>query len=525
MKDRVEIFDTTLRDGMQGTGINYTLKDKLEIAQRLDEAGIDYIEGGFPQSNEVEAAFFDRLKKHPLSQARLCAFGSTRKPGKKAAEDHQLAALLAAETPAVVVVGKTWKAHVTQVLGTSLQENLDMAAESVSYLKAQGREVIFDLEHFFDGWQDDPAYALQVLTVAAQAGADRLVLCDTNGGTLVPEVSRIVAEAVSHFGSRIGVHFHNDLGLGVANSLAGIEAGGRHVQGTINGWGERCGNANLCTIVPALHFKMDYPTSMGPHMDRFTELSRFVAEKANIIPDRRQPFVGEAAFAHKAGQHADVIAKAQNLMEHMDPALVGNTRRILLSSLAGKSTILQKMGQYGSFDKNSPEVAELTTLLKEKEKLGYEYEAAEASFELLILKVLRRHQGLFTLNNYHLESFKTFDEGSKTVGRIFLTADGRQYMGAATGLGPVGVLDNALRDALGQKCPWIKNIQLTDFSVRVLNAETGASQSSVRVFITLSDKERSWDTVGVSENIVEASWEALVDGYDYYAHLYASKTV
>ncbi len=501
---------------MQGTGVHFTLKDKLDIALMLDDMGLDYIEGGFPLSNDVEAAFFERLKKHPFQNAKLCAFGSTRKPHSRADQDPNIRAVLEAETPAVTVVGKTWKDHVLQVLKTSLEENLEMIFDSVSYLTQQGREVIFDLEHFFDGYKDDPDYALQVLQIAHEAGARVLVPCDTNGGVLAEEVAEIYQKICALYPGKIGSHFHNDLNLGVANSLASVREGSIHVQGTINGWGERCGNANLCSIVPILRYKMGFSTNMDSHLKDLTLLSRFVSEKANIIPDRRQPFVGEAAFSHKAGQHADVLLKNKSLMEHMDPALVGNNSQVLLSGLAGKGTIALKMNKFGQFDKSSPVVAEITTILKDKEAQGYEYEAAEASFELLILKVLQKFRPLFDLDNYHLESFKTFDTQSKTVGRIFVTVDGRRYMGAGVGIGPVGVLDAALRNALEPVYPFLNEITLTDFSVRVLNAEESHSEAKVRVFITSSTEEQSWDTVGVSANIVEASWEALVDSFNYY---------
>lgn len=525
--DQVFLFDTTLRDGMQGTGINYTLKDKLEIARRLDDIGIDYIEGGFPLANEKEASFFQHMKKEPLKRAKLAAFGSTRKPGNKAVDDPNLKALLGAETPVVVVVGKAWTLHVDHVLSTTAEENLVLIDESIRLLKGEGRHVIFDLEHFFDGWKSHPDYSRQVVEVALAAGADWLVPCDTNGGTLVDEVTKAYQFLTGLPGTKgkLGVHFHNDLGLGVANSLAGVIAGARQVQGTINGWGERCGNANLCSIAPSLTLKLPYRTNLD--LNRLTELSRFVSEKANMIPDRRQPFVGEAAFSHKAGQHADVLVKAASIqkdgfthggmMEHMDPALVGNTRRILLSELAGKSTVALKLGKFGVFDKASKEVAELTKILKEKENAGYEYEAAEASFELLVLKVLGRYQPLFELDNYHLESYKTWDRDSQTVGRIFITAQGKRSMGAAVGVGPVGVLDKALRNGLEAAYPFVKKLTLTDFSVRVLNAGEASTDSKVRVFISWSDGESAWDTVGVHENIIEASWQALVDSFEYYA--------
>ncbi len=333
---KVLIFDTTLRDGMQGTGINYTLEDKVQIALAMDEFGIDYIEGGFPLSNRKESEFFRRMDREKLRHARIAAFGSTRKPGGTAATDPQITALLSAETPVVTVVGKTWKAHVKHVLQTTAEENLAMIQDSIGTLKRAGREVIFDLEHFFDGYKDDPAYALAVLRTGHEAGADCLVLCDTNGGTLPSEVSRIYrALPLDNLGP-IGGHFHDDTGNGVANSLAALEAGARHLQGTINGWGERCGNMNLCTLIPTLCLKLGVEAGVCANLKQLTSLSRFVAEKANIIPDKRHPYVGEAAFSHKAGQHADVISKAPELMEHIDGAEVGNERRVLLSELAGQ---------------------------------------------------------------------------------------------------------------------------------------------------------------------------------------------
>jgi len=515
----VTLLDTTLRDGMQGTGINFTLKDKIDVARRLDSLGVDYIEGGFPLANEKEKAFFEELKKEPLKNAKLAAFGSTRKPGSIAQKDPHILALLEAETPAVVIVGKAWAEHVEKVLGTTKEENLKMIEESIGFLVSQGREVIFDLEHFFDGYKSHSLYSLDILKAGTRAGAAYLVLCDTNGGTLCSEVQSILTALPQGELAPLGVHMHNDIGLGVANSLVGIEAGARHVQGTINGWGERAGNANLCAIIPNLQLKMPYSTAVGEKVRHLTELSRWVSEKANIIPDRRQPWVGSASFSHKAGQHVDVLAKAQDIMEHIDPSVVGNSRKILVSELAGKSTIVHKLRKYGDFEKNAPEVVQLTELLKAKESLGYEYEAAEASFELLILKTLGQFQSSFDLDNYHLEIFKTGEEPAKTVGRIFVTAQNKRRMGAGTGTGPVGVLDQAFRDALQGLFPFLDQIQLTDYSVRVLNAEQSAAEGKVRVFITSTDHQTSWDTVGVSENIVEASWEALVDSFEYYRHV------
>ncbi len=522
MEKRIYIYDTTLRDGMQGSEITYTLNDKLQIAQKLDEMEIDYIEGGFPLSNEKEAEFFKRVKKLNLHHARVVAFGSTRKPKSKAKEDPHIQALLTAETPTVIVVGKTWKEHVKYVLQTSYEENLEMIYDSIHYLKSEGREVFFDPEHFFDGYKDDPEYAIKVLETASQAGADVLVLCDTNGGTLPSEVYRIMKELPQERLKPLGGHFHNDSGTAVANSLAAIEAGAIQIQGTVNGWGERSGNANLCTLIPNICLKMKLHASVCKNLKHLTSLSRFVAEKANIIPDKRQPYVGEAAFSHKAGQHVDVLNKAAHLMEHIDGSLVGNERKILLSELAGKSTIVRKLSKYGNFDKSSPIVKELITKLKEAENKGYEYEAAEASFDLMMRKALEIYTPLLELQNYHLESYKTGDIPAKTVGRIFIRVNGKEVMGAAVGVGPVETLDKAIRDALEPFHPFLRTIKLTDYKVRVLNPEK-ATEAKVRVFVTSSDGKTSWNTVGVSRNIVEASWQALVDSMEYYYNNFVLK--
>lgn len=515
----IAIFDTTLRDGMQGLEISYSLADKLDIARRLDEFGIDYIEGGFPLANEKESAFFAECKKIQFRHAKIAAFGSTRKPGGQAKTDANIQAVLEADTPVVVIVGKSWLAHVEKVIGTSAEENLEMIADSIAYLKSEGRELIFDLEHFFDGYKDNPEYALKVLRTASSAGADVLVTCDTNGGVLPQEVYRIYAELPQEELAALGGHFHNDCGLAVANSLAAVEAGAVHIQGTINGWGERCGNANLCSIMPNLTIKMGRKASVSNHMNKLTELSRFVAEKANIIPDKRQPFVGIASFAHKAGQHADVILKAPKLMEHIDGSLVGNQRQVVLSGLAGKSTIVEKLRKYGKFDKNSQEVASLIRTLKVREVEGYEYEAAEGSFDLIVRKVIGKYRKLVDLKNYHLEAYKTGGIQSKTVGRLFLLDKEKELMGASVGIGPVQVLDAAMRDALHVHHPFLDNLRLVDYRVRVLNPES-ATAAKVRVFISSTDGNEEWTTVGVNENIIEASWEALVDSFEYYYNNY-----
>ena len=522
---QLQVFDTTLRDGMQGLEINYTLDDKLQIAHALDDFKIDYIEGGFPLANDKEAAFFEQVRKERFAHATVASFGSTRRPNGTADSDPHIRALLDAETAAVVVVGKTWKAHVEKVLKTDEEENLRMIHDSIQILKSEGREVIFDLEHFFDGYKDDPGYAVRVLETATEAGASTLVVCDTNGGTLPAEVARILGELPSESLAPLGGHFHNDCGTAVANSLAAVGSGAVQIQGTINGWGERCGNANLCVFVPNAVAKMGLRPACAEQLQHLTSLSRFVSEKANIIPDKRQPFVGAAAFSHKAGQHADVLAKADYLMEHIDSSVVGNARQILLSELAGKSTVVEKLAKYGRFSKSDDVVGELITVLKEKERQGYEYEAAEASFDLLALRVLGKYRPIVELRNYHLESYKARETPSKTVGRIFLQAQGRDLMGAAVGVGPVETLDAALRDALIPHHPYIEKISLTDYRVRVLNPEE-ATAAKVRVFITSTDHEgRSWDTVGVHENIVEASWEALVDSLEYYFNTFEASNL
>jgi len=480
---------------------------------------IDYIEGGFPLSSEKEAAFFSQIKKEKLKHAKITAFGSTRKPHGKAEKDVHIQALLDAETEAVIIVGKAWGAHVTQVLKTTYEENLAMIYDSISVLKKEGKEVFFDLEHFFNGYLADPGYALQVLKTGTEAGADALVLCDTIGGMLPSQITKIINELPLAGLKPIGVHCHNDTGTAVANTLAAIEAGAVHVQGTINGWGERCGNANLCVLIPNIFLKMKLDAAAGKELKHLTNLSRFMSEKANIIPDKRQPYVGDAAFSHKAGQHADVISKAPELMEHIDSSLVGNERKILLSELAGKSTIVAKLSKYGDFDKSSDTVQKLTDELKKLEKGGYEYEAAEGSFDLVIRKTLGIYKPLFSLNNYHLESYKFGEANSKTLGRILLSVNNKDIMGAAVMNGPVESLDHALRDALGELYPFIKRIKLIDYKVRVLNPES-ATSAKVRVFVTSSDAEKRWDTVGISENIIEASWQALVDSLEYYYNNY-----
>lgn len=521
----IQIYDTSLRDGMQGMQISYTLKDKIQITQSLDMSGIDYIEGGFPLANEKEAAFFTQVKKLNLSHSKIVAFGSTRKPHTDVNSDLHIRALLEAETTTVTIVAKSSSAHVKEIIQTDLEENIKMTYDSIKFLKEHDREVILDLEHFFDGTKLNFEYSLKILKAGTDAGADMLVLCDTNGGTLIHEVQSIMQQLPKKDLAPIGVHFHNDCDLGVANSLVGIEEGAIQIQGTMNGWGERAGNANLVSIIPNLVLKdKRYTTNCASKIAHLTSLSRFIADKANIIPDPRQPFVGHASFSHKAGQHADVILKNPYLMEHLLPEQVGNERYILLSELAGKSTIMAKLSKYGNYTKKDEVVNKLTQTLKRKEHMGFEYETAEASFELEIIKELKLYKSMFELRNYHLELFKSSKHSTKTVCRIFVYWNNIEVMGSAVGTGPVDTLDHALRHAISDVYPDIAKIKLTDYKVRVLNPENNTS-AKVRVLITSSTKDKDWATIGVHENIVEASWQALIDSYEYYFNIISKHTI
>ena len=511
----VAIYDTTLRDGMQGEKVTFTLEEKLAVAERLDTLGISYIEGGFPLANPKEEAFFREVRKLKFRKARLAAFGSTRRPGGKVGEDPHMLALLQAETPVVTIVGKSWTRHVTDVLRTDLDENLRMIEESAALLTQAGREVIYDAEHFFDGYFENPEYALKTLRAARNGGAAVVVLCDTNGGTITGPFLKTLQVVQAQKDLPFGVHLHNDTGMAVAHSVLAVEYGAQQIQGTLNGIGERTGNANLSTIIPNLVFKLGLPVVTEEEAARLTVVSRWVLETANLNPDERQPYVGLSAFAHKAGQHADVIQKNPELMEHLDGEKVGNGRRILLSELAGKSTLVHKLQPFGSFTKESPEINAITRLLKEREALGYEYEAAEGSFELLVLKVLGRYQPLFELLHYVVESFRSGEENVKTMARVRLLCGGRERAGAAVHPGPVAAIDLAFRDAMESQHAFIKEVKLLDYKVRVLAGDAGAK---VRVFSQFTDGAETWSTVGVSENIIEASWQAMVDAYEFKHH-------
>ena len=510
----IKIYDTTLRDGMQAEGVSFSVEDKLLVARKLDEFGIHYIEGGYPQSNPKEQEFFARVKKIKFANAKMVAFGSTRRANTKVEDDVCISALLDSDTPAVTMVGKSWDMHVTDVLRCSMEENLAMCAESVAYVKKQGREVIFDAEHFFDGYKNNPDYAMKVLQVAADAGADVLALCETNGGCLPHEIREITEAVCKEFGGiDIGIHCHNDTDCAVANSLASVYAGANHVQGTINGLGERTGNANLCTIIPNLSLKMDYETVAKEKLGSLTEVSRFVFEIANLSPASHMPYVGESAFAHKAGLHIDAIRKNEKTYEHINPEKIGNERRFLISELSGASNVLDKLERRKMV--TDKEVArKILKRVQELENEGYQFETAEASFDLLIKKEMGTYQKSFDLIKYHIGVERNSDKKMITEATVKLQVNGKTEHVVSEGDGPVNALDGALRKALEPSYPNLRNMNLIDYKVRVVNARAGTA-AKVRVVIESRDNEGLWGTVGVSENIVEASWRALVDSIEY----------
>jgi 2-isopropylmalate synthase len=513
----ISLYDTTLRDGCQGEDVSLTLADKLRVAERLDELGFDYIEGGWPGSNPRDEEFFREAKKLRLRHARITAFGMTRRAGASAGKDLNLRKLVEAETPVITIFGKTWQLHVLEDLKISRDENLEVIQDSVHHLRGHAGEVIFDAEHFFDGYKDDPAYALACLTAAASGGASTLVLCDTNGGnlpTFIADATRAAAAAVD---KPLGIHCHNDCELAVANSLAAVEAGAVQVQGTINGFGERCGNANLVSVVAGLELKLGYNTIGSDRLRRLTELSHFVYELANLPPRKSQAYVGQSAFAHKGGVHVAAVRKNPLTYEHIDPAAVGNVQRVLISDLSGKANILEKAEQFGvRVDSKDPKVQALLAQLKELENAGYQYEGAEASFELMMHRALNGHLRFFKLIGFRVidETYKGSElpssEGSVAV--EFL--DGRRAQAVAFGNGPVNALDQALREVLTKEYPQIASVELLDYKVRVLPGMAGTA-AKVRVLIESGDAHDRWGTVGVSHNVIEASWQALVDSIDY----------
>lgn len=512
---KVDIYDTTLRDGSQREGVSMSVADKLKIAEKLDEFGISYIEGGWPGSNPKDIDFFKRASKIRLKNARLCAFSSTRRPGVTAAEDHNLQALIEAKTGTVTIFGKSWDFHVHDALKTTLDENLSMIEESIAYLKSLGREVLFDAEHFFDGYKANPDYALRTITAAASGGADVIILCDTNGGLMPWELPVILAAVKERVKVPLGIHVHDDAGMATVNSLLAVREGITQIQGTINGYGERCGNANLCTIIPNLQLKMGLEIVTPDQLRGLTKLSRLIAELANIAPADQQPYVGFNAFAHKGGIHVDAVSKIPATYEHADPDQVGNQRRILVSELAGRSSIsLKTMNNEIKLEKGHPETASVLQKIKEMEHYGYQFEGAEGSFELLVLKMMKAHQPLFKLEGFRLIIEKRENGQLYSEATIKVRVGDIQVHTAAEGNGPVNALDNALRKALEDIYPALKKIKLIDFKVRVIDGVDGTG-AQVRVLIESSDDHRSWGTVGVSPNVIEASWIALVDSLEY----------
>ncbi len=517
MNQPIQIYDTTLRDGTQGEGVSFTVAAKLRIVEKLDHFGIDYIEGGWPGSNPRDLAFFEEARKLDLEHAKLAAFGSTRRASLSAEEDPQLKLLLDAKTPVVTIFGKTWLLHVTEILRTTAEENLRMIEDSVRFLCENGREVIYDAEHFFDGYCDDPDYAIQTLEAAKRGGAMNLTLCDTNGGKLVSEVEAIVGKVCAHFPETpIGVHCHNDSGLGVAVSLAGVDAGAILVQGTMNGVGERNGNANLTTIIPNLALKMGKTLNCSGQLNKLRDLSLFVDEMANRSPDIKAPFVGASAFAHKGGVHADAAAKVKESYEHIEPELVGNRTRVLVSDMSGRSSVIMKAREIGvDLDARSPELKDFLGKLKELEYKGYEYEAADASFKLLLNRLLKNKQDDIELLGYRvMVGHQTALNRTVSEATVQIRVGDEVHHTVAESNGPVGALDAALRKAIAPVYPEISEVELIDFKVRILDSQHG-TDAIIRVQIESTDGHEIWGTVGASDNIIEATWEALIDSVEY----------
>ncbi|MBK9166187.1 MAG: citramalate synthase [Bryobacterales bacterium] len=508
---KILTFDTTLRDGTQGEAVSFSVDDKLVIAQKLDELGIDYIEGGWPGSNPKDEEFFRRARDLKLGHARLTAFGSTRFARNSVEEDRNVRKLIEAETPTVSIFGKSWELHTQRALGVTEEENLRMISETVRYIKDHGREVVYDAEHFFDGYIHNPAFALRTLEAAQKAGADVLVLCDTNGGTLTGRLTEICADVRSRFDGVLGIHSHNDADVAVANAVAAIEQGFTHVQGCMNGYGERCGNANLCSIIANLELKLGHTVVGEERLQGLTSVARFIAELANLPLRRDQPFVGQSAFAHKGGIHVSAVLKDSATYEHISPKAVGNHQRVLVSDLSGRSNILYKLKQHGLADRLTEDARrELLERIKQMEYEGYELEAAEGSFELLVWEALHPGLHFFDVESYEVSTRMQGSAASHSVATVTLRVRDGVQTATADGHGPVNALDVALRRCLSKLYPSISEVRLTDYKVRVLDSKKGTA-AKVRVLVEWSDHRRSWSTVGVSENVIEASWSALVD--------------
>lgn len=512
----VEIYDTTLRDGAQAEDVSFSVEDKLRISQRLDDLGIHYIEGGWPGSNPKDIEFFKEIKKLELRRSKVAAFGSTRKATNRVEDDPNLLALLEADTEIITIFGKSWDLHISDALRISLKKNLELISDSISYLRSKKRRVFYDAEHFFDGYKSNPDYTIKTLLSAEAAGADVIILCDTNGGTMPWDVEEIFGKVIGELKTPLGIHAHNDSDSAVANSLIAVKKGASQVHGTINGFGERCGNANLSSIIPDLKVKMKIDCISDEKMRHLKEVSHFVSEIANLPHNKHQPYVGESAFAHKAGVHIDAVRKNPITYEHVSPELVGNKQRILISDYAGRSSLLKKGEEYNILlEKDGPEVTSILHKLKGLESQGYQFEGAEGSFELLMKRAIAGHKRSFDLVGFRvIVEKRREDEDPISEATIMVKVGGAIEHTAAVGNGPVNALDNALRKALEKFYPDLKEVKLLDYKVRVLAANKGTA-SKVRVLIESGDKVRKWGTVGVSENIIEASWQALVDSIEY----------
>ncbi len=512
--EKIELYDTTLRDGMQAEGVSFSLADKLAIAQCLDKLGLDYIEGGYAASNPKEMQFFSEVRKLGLKNSKIVAFGSTRRASSTVSDDISLNSIISCKTRTATLVGKSWDMHVRDVLGCSLEDNLIICSESVGYLKKKGLETLFDAEHFFDGYKENPEYAMRVLIAAAEAGADILVLCETNGGCLPHEVYDITKAVCEQFGAvTVGIHTHNDTDCASANSLAAVRAGARHVQGTINGLGERCGNANLCALIPNLALKMGFEVLSVEKIATLSEVSRYIFEIGNLAPVMNMPYVGESAFAHKGGLHVDALRKSKRTYEHISPGLVGNERRFLISELSGRSTVLSRL-EKAQIDEDKELAASILNRVQELENQGYQFEAADASFDLLVKKIMGSYKPYFDLIKYHVTVEKRASGQIVTEATVKLKVGDKIEHVVGEGDGPVNALDAALRKSLDNFYPSLKKVHLIDYKVRVVNAGAGTA-ARVRVIIESRDKHSIWGTVGVSENIIEASWQALVDSVEY----------
>ncbi len=515
MQKNIIVYDSTLRDGAQAQGVSFTVEDKIKIVQKLDDLGVSYIEAGNPGSNPKDLAFFERITSLTLKQAKIIAFGSTRKIGIKASEDRNLQSLLSANTEAVAIFGKSWDYQVTDILRTTLEENLAMIGDTIAYLKQQGKEVVFDAEHFYDGYKTNPDYAMQTLQAAADAGADVLCLCDTNGGVFPDEIYKLTQIVVERFNVQVGIHCHNDCEMAVANSVAAVQAGAVQVQGTINGIGERCGNANLCSIIPNLQLKLGLACISESQMRELMPVARFISEVANVPFNEKAAYVGNDAFSHKGGMHIDAVSKNPISYEHINPDQVGNVRHILVSEVAGRSALLSKIQAIDpTLTKDSEETKRVVEYLKALEHEGYQFENAEHSFDLRLRKLLGKQKMHFTLQKYNISVDAPSQDNINSKATIAFVVNGNLIKADGEGDGPVNALDKAMRNALREIYPAIKEVKLTDYKVRVLDSNL-ATAAKVRVIIESSDQSSSWNTIGVSTDITEASYLALQDAIEY----------